>query len=248
MYKYDLHVQTSSFAPKYHDAPDAGRVVEAYLEAGYTGIVLTNPWGYIPFKRDDYIFKSPEELADEFMSAYEELKEKAGKDLDVFLGAEVTFRHCVNEYLFFGLDREYLDEFDYLCIYALKSTPDIIKRMHQRGNVLIYQAHPFMPYSRVFEEIYQMRYSHIDRQEKIDGLELYIEHDADKANHFLARRWVDHYKTPVISGSGFSRTGDKVGGGIETEERIRDNSDLLRILRSEKYRLICGGVTEDVQI
>lgn len=246
MYKYELHLSTADFAPKYSDAPTAGQIVEEYLAAGYTGIVLTNPWGYRPFKRADYIYKTPRQLVEEYLEGYYKLKDAAGKELDVFLGAEVTVRQCLNEYLVYGLTPEKLKDFDLSGIYALKKIPDIFERIHSLGDVLIYQAHPFMPYSRVVEEVFQLRPAVRPAEKRIDGMEVYIAKDEDKANHFLTRKWARDYNTPTISGSGYCQVGDRIAGGIATEEKILDNADLVRILREEKYKLISGGEIENV--
>ncbi|MBR5453653.1 MAG: hypothetical protein IKV54_06200 [Clostridia bacterium] len=246
MYKYELHLSTRDFAPKHSDAPGAQQTVEAYLAAGYTGVVLTNPWGYEPFKRPDYIYKTAKQLVAEYLESYYRLKDAAGDDLDVFLGAEVTVRQCLNEYLVYGLTPEKLEEFDLSGIYAIKNIPDIFKRIHSLGDVLIYQAHPFMPYSRVVEEVYQLRPHVRPLEQRIDGMEVYIAKDEEKANHFLARKWARDYNTPTISGSGYCQTGDRIAGGIATEEKIKDNADLVRILRSENYKLISGGEIENV--
>ncbi|MBR6557541.1 MAG: hypothetical protein IKT70_00860 [Clostridia bacterium] len=246
MYKYELHLSTKDFAPKYSDAPSAEEVVENYLKAGYSGIVLTNPWGYQPFKRSDYIYKSPKQLTEEYLEGYYKLKNVAGKELDVFLGAEVTFKHCTNEYLVYGLTPEKLAEFDLSGIYSLKKIPDIFARIHALGDVLIYQAHPFMPYSRVVEEVYQLRPAVRPLEQRIDGMEVYIAKDEEKANHFLTKKWARDYNTPTISGSGYSSVGDRIAGGIATEEKIKDNSDLVKILSNEEYKLISGGEIQNV--
>ena len=92
MYKYELHLATSDFAVGDRAGITAEEAVEKYIEAGYDGVVLTNQWGYKIYNEYE-----PLEAAEGFLSAYEKFKSAAGKDLRVFMGAEITMARCTND-------------------------------------------------------------------------------------------------------------------------------------------------------
>lgn len=234
MYKYELHLQTKDFAPKFSDAPSAEEVVEKYIDAGYSGLVLTNPWGKSVFENEAYAEKDIKKLGEEFVSAYEKLKIAAGNDLTVLLGAEVTtVTHVPGDFLIYGVTPEFILDFE-----EEKADPiyfsDFIKYVHSKGDMLVYQASPFAPGSIFLD------------YDDVEGLEVYNHRKADICRDFFACERAEYYGMGSISGSDLCYSGGSIGGGIATEAPITSNTELVSVLKSREYRLIKEGKIENV--
>ena len=230
MYKYDLHALTADFTYGGRADISAEEAVEAHINAGYSGLVLTNPWGKKIFSDPSHEGKDIKQLAEEFLAAYEKIKTAAGNALDIFLGAEATVECANGNFLLYGITPEFLLEYE--PDRADKDWfSDFASYVHSRGDVLIYQATPFAPWSVVVD------FSEEKKERMADGLEVYNHRRADICcNHFAAAR-AAHYGVGAVSGSDLSYTGGGIGGGILTEEPIASNADLVAVLKNRKYFL-----------
>ena len=96
--------------------------------------------------------------------------------------------------------------------------------MHKQG-YLVFQAHPFRPYILRCNPDY------------IDGIEVY-NGKCDALTNFKALQWAIETGKLVSSGSDFHTPKHLARGGIITKEPIKNNNDLVRILKSRDYKLI----------
>ena len=235
MYKYDLHALTADFTYSGRADISAEETVEAHINAGYSGLVLTNPWGNKVFRDKQHAGKSIKALGEEFIAAYEKLKSVAGSDLVVLLGAEMSVPSASGDFLIYGLTPEFILEYD-RAISDARWFTDFIINMHSSGDILVYQAAPFANGAVIVDlngkEKYALR--------TIDGLEVYNHCKAATCSNDFVEIRAEYYGVGGVSGSDLSHTGENVGGGIITKDPIMSNADLLNVLKSREYS-ICRG-------
>lgn len=100
----------------------------------------------------------------------------------------------------------------------------IYKLMHEQG-YLVFQAHPFRPYILRCNPNY------------IDGVEIY-NGKTPKNENDKAYEWAKKNNKLMVSGSDFHTKAHIGRGGIITEEKITNNADLLRVLKSQNFEMI----------
>ncbi len=215
--KIDMHVHTSegSRCAKV----DAKRTIQIYKAAGYDAIVLTNHYniGYFP----DYD-NSPKKTAENHIRAYETARQEGEKaNLKVLLGCELCFTDSDNDYLLYGLDCDFVryaaDKLDMPFAEFIKYKPE---------NILIFQAHPFRNKMKVVPP-------HL-----LDGIEVYNGNRRHDARNDISELWADKYSLKKVSGSDFHLPEDVDIGGIITDSEVKNNSDLIKVLKDNNYTLI----------
>ena len=73
--------------------------------------------------------------------------------------------------------------------------------------------------------------------EGLFGMEVY-NGGTERFRNEIARKYAEHFRLPMTSGSDIHDMTRFAKGGIETEHRIRTPEDLVRVLRSGEYTLI----------
>lgn len=219
-YKYELHLHTGAVSRCAAIEPE--RAVELYKEKGYDGIVITDHYSVQTFF-DKHLF-APQKDTDFFIEGYRRALKAAGEDFTVLLGMELRFYGNGNDYLVYGVTPEFLRENGNLLTYYSRRFHELC----QKNGMIFVQAHPFRPY--IFRT----------NPKYLDGCEVYNAKNKDSGINEKAEKWAEENNMFVrIGGSDFHREKqiDNISG-IITEERIRTNEDLVRILRSGKYEII----------
>ena len=104
MFKTELHCHSSEVSECARVTADD--IVSKYTEAGYKTLVLANHLSKTTMR---YLkCESWQELVERFWAGYELLKEKAEGKLIVLPGAELRFTENSNDYLLFGITKEFL--------------------------------------------------------------------------------------------------------------------------------------------
>lgn len=223
-YKYQLHTHTSPTSRC--GAMRPSEVARALYEAGYSGAVLTNHF----YRGNSGIDRS---LAwEEFVRAYE------NDYLECALAAreyDVDILFSIEE----GADggRE---------IFPLGVTPKMLyehpelagcelevwhKLMRECGGLII-QAHPFRERSYIREP------SPLPLS-LIDGIEVYNFCNSKEANDAAMEFIRDNPGLIATSGGDAHSVEVLSHAGIVTNERLRTIEDLIRVLKSGEYELIC---------
>ena len=218
MYKYELHCHTGGVSRCATIEPE--ELVRKYEKAGYSGLVLTDHYSPLTFLPTHYL--RPQKAIEHYLSSYHKLKEWCGGSFTVLLGLELRHYGVVNDYLIYGVEEEWLKQQKNMLLWSEKK---MCEEMHRQG-YLIYQAHPYRPL------IYRCNPGYID------GIEIYNGHTGE-ARNAKARLWAESAGMPVSSGSDTHHITDNPCGGIETMRPIRTNADLLDVLRSQNYKLLC---------
>ena len=227
-YKTELHCHSSLVSACGKISP--AEIIEKYVAAGDTSLVLTEHLNSKTFKSDKYTGDpdSWKEKIDYFFAGYETLKKEAAGRLHILLGAELRIHHSeklyygVSDFLCYGLTKEFLYENSDILDLCFK---DFSKRIRGAG-ILLYQAHPFRNYMCVMPP------------SLLDGIEVYNCNPAHDSRNDVADLWADRFGLPKISGSDIHRARYLAAGGIVTESPITTNEELLTVLRNGNYSLI----------
>lgn len=214
-YKYELHCHTGCVSRCGRVDPE--EIVKLYKQKGYNGIVVTDHYSPMTFKRN----WCPQKEIDFYLSGYRRMKAAAGDDFTVLLGMELRHYFTANDYLIYGIDENFLYKAGNLMKVWEKDVYELAK---SRG-YLVYQAHPFRTGIRRCNPDY------------IDGVEVY-NGKTIKAQNNEAYEWAETNGKLMVSGSDFHTVKNLARGGIVTTEPIKNNDDLLRILKTQNFRRI----------
>ena len=224
MYRLELHchnreVSACSTCP-------AETLIKQYRAAGYQGVVSTNHINRGTFQHMEDA--SWEEKTAHFLRGWEALRAAAGDDFDVLLACEINLTpegwpaYIPNDYLIYGVTPDWL----YQTGDMRRMTMAELSASAREAGFLVVHAHPFRQGTVMMNpDLY-------------DGYEVYNGNPRHQSNNDLANAWAELRGKIKTSGSDFHHAEDPACGGILTEERIRDNAALLRVLRSGKYELI----------
>lgn len=216
-YKYELHCHTNMVSQCGRVHPK--EIAELYKEKGYSGIVVTEHYSPLTFGLNSYY--KPQRLVDFYISSYEEMKKYETEDFTVLFGMELRHYATGADYLVYGIEPEWLRKQGNLMALFEK---DVYKLMHNEG-YLVFQAHPFRPYILRCNPKY------------IDGIEIY-NGKCDSLTNFKALQWAIKTGKLMSSGSDFHKKEHCGRGGIITKEPIKNNKDLIRILKSQDIKYI----------
>jgi len=235
IYKTELHCHTKESSACGKETPEF--VVEKYIEAGYTSLVLTNHINTSTFKSDWYFsyLKSVDAedtwqtKIDFYLRDYNKMLQASKGRLNIILGLELRlFNDSINDYLIYGVTEEWLRKSE--CVKTMK-IKDFSAYAKETG-VLIYQAHPFRDGMTVVDP------------KLVDGYEVYNGNLNKDNRNDIVELWAERYGKPGISGTDYHAPTHVIGAGIATEEPIVSTENLLEILKMKKYELIKGKTTK----
>ena len=219
-YKTELHAHCSEVSPCADMS--ATQVVDRYIGAGYTSLVLTN---HFTSHILDGVGQTWDEKIDYFLTPLRIMREHAQDRLHILLGAELRFDSHSNDYLLFGLTEEFLRDHPDMQKMKLKELAPIARA----SGVLVIQAHPFRNGMTVV------------RPEHVDGYEVFNAHPGHNSRNTFADRWAKTQGLLRTSGSDFHHPHSVEAGGILTDMPITDTKQLADVIRSADCTLLCGG-------
>ena len=216
-FKYEMHCHTNMVSQCGTVHPK--EIAEMYKAKGYSGIVVTEHYSPLTFGIKSYY--KPQRYIDFYLSSYYEMKRYEDENFSVMLGMELRHYATGADYLIYGVEDTWLKQQGNL---MAKWEKQVYELMHKNG-YLVYQAHPFRPYILRCNPNY------------IDGVEIY-NGKCDKKTNDKALKWAKETGKLMISGSDFHTPAHLARGGIITNEPIRNNDDLLRILKAQNFKTI----------
>lgn len=217
-YKYEIHAHTKNTSKC--GQLDAEELVKKYKEAGYSGIVITDHYSPMTFTPTEFLSKK--KAIEHYLQGYRKAKQFETEDFSVLLGVELRFYATVNDYLIYGVTEEMLYEFPFLLPLYIKKASKLFR---EKGCIFI-QAHPFRQFIR------RANPKHLDGVEVFNG-------KANKESNDNSLKWAEEINAKIkTSGSDCHRETGVGLGGIITEEPIKTNDDLIRVLKSGNYKLI----------
>lgn len=221
-YKTELHCHGGIVSACADISPE--ETVRYYLENGYSTLVLTDHLSPATFDPKHYSGgRSWREMIDYFLSGYRAVREAANGRLNVLLGAEVRIDlHSGSDFLVYGPDEQTLYDLHDLLDDDL---PTLSRRVREAG-CLFMQAHPFRNNMK------------ITNPTLLDGLEVFNGNPSHDSRNDFAAAWAKRFDLIPVSGSDLHHARLPIGAGIETEDEIKTNEQLLEILRSRQYSLL----------
>ncbi len=221
MYKTELHLHSHEVSPCC-DLPTE-ETARRYREAGYRTVTVT-----------DHLTKAVTERSgpwadtvEWFMSGYHAFCDCLRGDIHVLFGFELRLEEHPNDYLVYGLGRDFL-----LASRGITAMPrrEAAKLIHEAGG-LLYAAHPFRNNMTVLPP------------DGLDGVEVFNAHGGHDSRNELAYAYAKRYGLHGIAGTDFHHPYHFPAAGILTEKEIRSEKDLLSVLREGSYRTF-GQITE----
>ena len=214
-FKTELHAHTSPASQCSQIPPEDE--VKTYAALGYDSIVISNHFGaYMPFA------DNKQKAIDFFLNDYD-IAVKCGKKygINVILGCEMRFRENINDYLLFGIDREFLyDAYDYVD----KGIAEFSKFFRNENRVLL-QAHPFRDGMSLADPQY------------LDGIETYNMHPGHNSRIAVAVKYANEHDFIVSAGTDYHHPGHEGLASLLSKTEIKDSFDLARVMRSRDYLL-----------
>ena len=224
MFKYEMHMHS---CPCSGGGDDIIKQIDVLRERGFTGAVITNHF----FCGDTRIDRSLpwEEFVDAYRQDY--LRGKAyadGVDFDLFFGIEEHVGRGL-EILCYGITPEFL----YAHPELRERSIELWYKTLKNHDALCIQAHPFR------EEFY-IPNPQVLPLDFIDGIEVYNADNSAKNNLEAEDFFGLHPELITTSGGDTHVPATACLGGIAVTERIRDEKELVQVLKSGKYELIKG--------
>lgn len=219
IYKYEMHIHTS---PCSGGGSDIREHIDELIQKGYSGMVVTNhfyagdtridrelPWeDFVDAYRQDYLY------------GLEYAKER---DFDLLFGLE---EHVGDgqEILIYGITPELIAEHPELKGASAEMFAEVV---HSAGG-LVYQAHPYRARDYIRKPF------PLECLDQLDGIEVYNAGNEPEWNE-SARVFAEERGIPCVAGSDGHSVASAGRAGIAVGERIGNNEELIRILKSGEY-------------
>lgn len=217
--KIDLHVHTSEISCC--GKLPGKEIVRLYAEAGYDAIVLTNHFESVTA---EFHAKAGHPAFDKYYFEQYEKTAAFGKEsgLLVLCGAELRFTGSSNDYLVYGMPREFFARWREL----FTMTPETFGELARKNDFLFYQAHPFRNNMKIINPAC------------LFGIEIKNTHPRHDSRNDIAEAWAEKYHLHKIGGSDCHQLPDAAKCGIITQENVSNITDLVRVLRNDLYTII----------
>ena len=218
MFKTELHCHSNDIS--LCASIGAEEIVEKFVEAGYSTVVLANHFNSYTMKKRGYASYS--DFVKSYAEAYDKLKECAAGRLNILFGAEIRFDENTNDYLLFGATVDFLLENEGL----FELNPKSFCKIARESGVLFVQAHPFRNKMTVVEPSY------------LDGIEVFNGHIEHDSRNPITEAWAERFGLIKTSGSDIHHASHFADAGILTECEIKTTDELVAVLKRGNYELV----------
>ena len=224
MFKTELHIHTAPVSDCAHVT--AEEMTEDYIKNGYSAIVITNHMSPT-FFRKVYLGDDWEGACEKYLDDYRRAVKQAAGRVTVLLGMELRVNENMNDYLIYGIDEQFVHDLGNVMDKSIKELSPLIRE----SGALLFQAHPFRNTMTVTSP------------KLLDGVEAGNFCDTHDSRNEIAQMWAQRFGMLTCYGSDYHNFSYMKGAGILTEKPIKDNAELLRVLR-EKDFLVTDGTAE----
>ncbi len=216
-YRMELHAHTSPVSGCAHVS--AVETVQKYAAKGFAGIVITN------HVNPDIFRYTPKSWADYYLKDYEDAVAEGEKcGVRVLLGMEIRFTENNNDYLVYGVDRDFvLDIYEFVD----KGIEAFYQKFRGEHRVIL-QAHPCRNGMTYIQPQF------------LDGIEVFNLHPGHNSRIGMAARRATEKKGVIVGGSDFHHDGDEGMLAMRTRALPADTFALADILKREDYVLEIG--------
>lgn len=223
-FKTELHCHTREISPCSSESPE--QVAQKYIDNGYTTLVITNHASKWIFEAVLDSKNNPwETQVERYFDAVDHVREAAGGKLNVLYGMEIRFPEADNDYLVFGITREFCLGHPDLFAMDHRSFHELAKE----NGLLFIQAHPMRFGMKTISP------------DNVDGYEIFNGHPNQRSHNGIAEAWAKHFtRHELIFTSGTDNHDGYMipDGGIVTDAPITSSDELLSVLRSGEYEII----------
>ncbi len=222
VYKYETHLHTSQASAC--GVSSGAEMADAYKEAGYTGIIVTDHF-FNGNTSIPYYKLSWKESVGLFCSGYEDAKKRGDEiGLQVFFGWE--FNCETAEFLTYGLDKEWLLENG---IIMSMGYPEYLEYIKKEGGFTVH-AHPFR------------QRSYINKIELIPdytgAVEIFNSGNSNTLFDERAKWYAESYGLAVTAGSDAHFAFDTQRSGVEVPYRLETVHDYISAVKNRDVVII----------
>ncbi len=219
MSKFETHMHTSETSSC--GKVEAAEGIRLYKKAGYDGVVITDHF-YEKFFED--LAGMPwEDKIDNYLAGYRKAYEEGKRlGITVLLGMEIRFTENANDYLVYGVSESFLKNHPKPYKLGLKE----FKKLADRENFLIFQAHP-----------YRAKMIVADLQD-IHGVEVYNGNPRHNSRNDKALTLAAGNGLLMSSGSDFHQPEDVARGGMIFPSDIKTIGEFVQALKRRAAELI----------
>lgn len=218
VYKTELHVHTSNVSRC--GSIKGEDIAEIYKREGYKTVVVTDHFSLHTFP--DWKQLDHKQMVEHFMEGYEAVKSNAGDDLNVLLGAEMHLDESDNDYLVYGIDKQFLYGCEGFMGWNIKEFSDFCRQ----NNVLLVQAHPFRSSMKIIDP------------ELLDGIEVNNGSINWQSRNQIALEWAKLNPHLIkTGGSDYHHSKSSPNAGIMTQKPIETTEQFMETLKSGEYKV-----------
>ncbi len=222
-YKYKIELHAHTYPASGCSRLSPSELIAALKKENYDAVVITN---HLFYDHGEYR-KSENPIETYLKDFYEAKKEGEKQGIKVLLGSEFRFLENENDYLVFGVDKEFLEKTLHRADLTLKS---FYEEFHDADDLLIIQAHP----RRKNGVIMSMEY--------LDGLEIMNMHPGHNSLQGITAKYAAENNVPiVIAGTDLHHKGHEGVAAIKTRILPENEKELIEILRSGDFIFDIGG-------
>lgn len=218
-YKTELHAHTNPASPCSDFSP--ADVIQRYAELGFDSIVISNH--FYPGMR---FLDNKEKCIKAFLKDFDESQNLGmAFGINVILGCELRFTENLNDYLVFGIDRDFLGfAFD-----SMNQGLENFSKSFRSDNTLIVQAHPYRDGMTLVPA------------ELLDGIEVFNMHPWQNSRIALAAKYAHEHNLTVTCGSDFHHEGHQGMTALLTRTEMKTSHDIAKVLKSRDYLIEISG-------
>lgn len=218
-YKTELHLHTSPASSCSKVSPELA--VKIYANLGYHSIVICNH-----FFRNMRFADNKKRCICAYLEDYDAAVNAGEKyGVNVILGCEIRFEENANDYLLFGINKEFLN----FAYDSLSMGIDEFSKQFRSDKRLLIQAHPFR---NGMTEV---------PVECLDGIESFNMHPNHNSRVALASKYAKKHCLIQTAGTDFHHQGHEGMAAFLTRTEVKTSCDIVNILRSGDYFFEIGG-------
>jgi len=218
MYKIETHTHTSETSPCSHI--NATELITEYKKKGYSTVIITDH-----FIEKNFLGLSQSDVQSRFLKGFDTAL-SCGKELGitVLLGAEIRFTNSKEDYLVYGIDR------DFVCTYYAIYKKDVryLRNVLTMGRepFLIVQAHPGRPG-------HECKYP-----EYIDGIEVFNAMNNSEDMNDRAKDYCKQFNKLPFSGTDCHKKEVLGVAGMNCNSPVTSTRDFVEMVSNRQYELI----------
>ena len=228
-FKIETHLHTPIISPCGRLTPE--ELVEGYLREGFSAITVTDHFHPDAF-RHARIDPAGKDALQGYLEGYRSVCRAAeGTPLRVYLGAELRFRGCGNDYLLYGFSQALLERPEEVWAMGIVRFSELARA----DGALLVQAHPFRDYCLPVAPYL------------LDGVEAVNRHDVHANRNRLAVEYALRYGLRMTGGSDCHHPEDVGRGGIEADWLPESSMELAKLLREGSFRILGNDSGYDLE-